>query len=66
MGFSFFSGHEYCHTAVVFPVELKPQNSPSLDWELLMKGLFQQIGDSDWVMYKSRWGAFYHTDLHDF
>lgn len=51
---------------VDFPTELKPQNCPSLDWGLLMKGKFQQIGSSDWVMYKSRWGAFYHTDLQCF
>lgn len=49
-----------------FPTEIKPQNAPPLNWKLLMKGQFQQIGDREWVMYKSRWGAFYHTDLYNF
>ena len=49
-----------------FPAELKPANAPALDWNLLLAGEFQQIGSQEWVMYKSRWGAFYHTNLETF
>ena len=49
-----------------FPTELKPQDAPLLDWNALIAGDFQQIGSSDWVMYKSRWGAFYQTELEGF
>lgn len=41
-----------------FPVALMPDNAPSLDWDSLLSGEFQQVGGNDWVMYKSRWGAF--------
>ena len=37
-----------------------------LDWNQLINGEFQQIGSNDWVMYKSRWGAFYRTGLEAF
>lgn len=49
-----------------FPAELKPHNAPLPDWELLMNGEFQQIGSREWILYKSRWGAFYQTKLHPF
>lgn len=49
-----------------FPIELKPQDAPPLDWDALIAGDFQQIGSSDWVMYKSRWGAFYQTEMESF
>lgn len=49
-----------------FPETLKPDNAPPLDWDALIRGDFQQIGENDWVMYKSRWGAFYRTGLEDF
>jgi nicotinamidase-related amidase len=42
---------------------LLPDEGVVLDSELLLRGEFQQIGDHEWVMYKSRWGAFYKTDL---
>jgi len=49
-----------------FPEQLKPLDAPELDWRRLIDGEFQQIGNNDWVMYKSRWGAFYRTGLEDF
>jgi nicotinamidase-related amidase len=42
--------------------ELLP-NVVELDHQLLLTGGFQQIGATEHVMYKSRWGAFYDTDL---
>lgn len=32
-----------------------------LDYELLLSGELQQVGPREHVMYKPRWGAFYHT-----
>ncbi len=49
-----------------FPQQLKPAAAPPLDWEILLKGDFQQIGPQEWVLYKSRWGAFYQTQLEAF
>lgn len=49
-----------------FPEELKPEDKVELDWNQLINGEFQQIGSNDWVMYKSRWGAFYRTGLEAF
>lgn len=45
--------------------DLKP-NEKMLDFNLLIKGDFQQLSKKEWVMYKSRWGAFYKTDLENF
>jgi len=42
--------------------ELVP-NVVELDHELLLAGGFQPVGTAEHVMYKPRWGAFYHTDL---
>jgi nicotinamidase-related amidase len=36
-----------------------------LIWGLLLSGDLQQLGDFEWAMYKSRWGAFYRTRLED-
>lgn len=44
--------------------ELLP-NPVELDHELLLEGGFQQIGPSEHVMYKPRWGAFYQTRLEE-
>ncbi len=49
-----------------FPMELKPVNAPAIDWNSLMEGNIQQLGSCDWVVYKSRWGAFYRTALEEF
>jgi nicotinamidase-related amidase len=43
-------------------VELLP-NVVELDHELLLLGGLQQVGTAEHVMYKPRWGAFYHTEL---
>jgi nicotinamidase-related amidase len=42
--------------------ELLP-NVVELDHELLLSGGLQQVGTSEHVMYKPRWGAFYDTKL---
>jgi len=46
--------------------EIRPLNYNSLDADKLLNGEFQSIGENEWVMYKSRWGAFYKTDLEGF
>lgn len=43
--------------------ELKPSPQVRLDAESLLEGGLQQIGPSEWIMYKPRWGAFYRTTL---
>ncbi|WP_225974678.1 isochorismatase family protein [Arachidicoccus ginsenosidivorans] len=45
---------------------IKIKDSRELNYELLLKGGIQPIGSLEWVMYKSRWGAFYLTILNDF
>lgn len=49
-----------------FPDALKPADAPPLDWDALLAGEIQRLGPKDWVLYKSRWGAFYQTALEDF
>ena len=46
--------------------ELKLSQSVQLQSELLLQGHVQLLGDHEVVMYKSRWGAFYHTPLEEF
>lgn len=46
--------------------ELKPSGGVSLDATRLLEGAFQEIGPSEWIIYKPRWSAFYSTDLDDF
>ena len=49
--------------------DLKPSSSIRLESDLLLSGRLQQIGPTEWIMYKPRWGAFYNTllekHLHD-
>lgn len=45
---------------------IKPENSEELKYEKLLEGNIQSISNKEWVIYKSRWGAFYKTDLEDF
>jgi len=45
--------------------ELKPSSQVRLDAELLLGGGLQEIGEKEWIMYKSRWGAFYRTSLRE-
>ena len=42
---------------------LPPLGAASLDSGLLLSGDLQQLGEGEWAMYKSRWGAFYRTRL---
>ena len=43
--------------------ELKPAPDTRLDAERLLAGELQSVGSQEWVMYKPRWGAFFHTPL---
>ena len=45
--------------------ELKPSSRIRLDAERLLAGDLQPIGPMEWIMYKPRWGAFYHTPLEE-
>jgi nicotinamidase-related amidase len=45
--------------------ELKPSSAIKLDTDLLLSGNLQQAGPCEWIMYKSRWGAFYKTALEN-
>ena len=42
---------------------LLPAPSVMLDVDRLLSGQMQEIGPSEWIMYKPRWGAFFATDL---
>jgi nicotinamidase-related amidase len=44
---------------------LKPSPEVRLDAQALLAGRIQEIGRSEWVVYKPRWGAFYETPLHE-
>jgi nicotinamidase-related amidase len=43
--------------------ELMAAEGQHLDVALLLSGAFQALGPLEWAMYKSRWGAFYRTEL---
>jgi nicotinamidase-related amidase len=45
--------------------ELKPSPDTRLDADFLLNGEIQEWGQKEFVIYKSRWGAFYNTPLHD-
>lgn len=45
---------------------IKPENSEELKYEKLLEGNIQSISSKEWVIYKSRWGTFYKTNLEDF
>ncbi len=45
--------------------ELLPEDAPEVDPDLLLAGGMQQVGETEWLMYKPRWGAFYRTGLED-
>lgn len=44
---------------------LLPDPSIRLDPLRLMAGEMQQAGPGEWIMYKSRWGAFFKTPLEE-
>jgi nicotinamidase-related amidase len=52
-------------SGIQLATELLPRGAVSLDADLLLAGALQTLGDQEWVMYKSRWGAFYRTRLED-
>jgi nicotinamidase-related amidase len=43
--------------------ELKPSRRVRLNSNLLLSGQLQQVGPTEWIIYKPRWGAFYNTLL---
>lgn len=45
---------------------VKPNEQVRLDSNLLMSGDLQKIGDNEFIIYKSRWGAFYKTQLEQY
>ena len=42
---------------------LLPENTSPLDYALLLSGGIQAVSESEVIIYKSRWGAFYRTPL---
>jgi nicotinamidase-related amidase len=42
---------------------LLPSPDTRLDAKVLLEGAVQEIGPSEWIIYKPRWGAFYQTSL---
>lgn len=45
---------------------LKPDTSVKINATELLSGGLQKIGPNEYVIYKSRWGAFYGTRLEEF
>lgn len=45
---------------------VKPKEAGELNYQTLLNGNIQLIGNLEWVMYKPRWGAFYQTKLEGF
>ena len=46
--------------------ELLPNEMVRLDVDHLLSGGIQEIGDSEVIIYKARWGAFYETPLQQY
>ena len=46
--------------------DLKPDPALRLDAEALLRSQFQRLAETEFVMYKPRWGAFYGTSLEAF
>jgi nicotinamidase-related amidase len=46
--------------------ELLPEPGIRLDPDLLLSGDKQQIGPKEWILYKSRFGAFFQTRLNEY
>lgn len=46
--------------------DLKPSADVSVDATQLLAGSFQEIGPTEWMLYKPRWSAFYSTPLENF
>ncbi|OAB38468.1 cysteine hydrolase family protein [Paenibacillus glacialis] len=45
---------------------ITPTNAEGLQYQDLLNGTIQLIGNLEWAIYKSRWGAFYQTNLENF
>ena len=45
--------------------DLKPSSSTRLHHSALLGGEVQEIGRNETIMYKPRWGAFFHTPLEE-
>jgi nicotinamidase-related amidase len=45
---------------------IKPINAERLNYDELLKGTIQLIANSEWIIYKPRWGAFNQTKLEEF
>lgn len=45
--------------------QLYPRPGTTLEPDLLLAGGVQELGPSESVIYKPRWGAFYRTPLHE-
>jgi nicotinamidase-related amidase len=45
--------------------ELLPEHAPEPDDQLLLSNQPQLIGEREWYVYKSRWGAFYGSCLQE-
>ncbi|MDQ0088548.1 nicotinamidase-related amidase [Paenibacillus anaericanus] len=45
---------------------IKPVHTEDLNYQDLLNGTIQFIGNLEWAMYKPRWGAFYQTELENF
>lgn len=53
-------------TGAELVTELKPSPIVSLDAASLLRGQFQLLAPQEYAVYKSRWGAFYQTNLLEF
>jgi nicotinamidase-related amidase len=60
----FIISPESDHAEIV--AALMRPDAPSLDFDTLRKGRFQELGPDEWAMYKPRLGAFHKTPLEDF
>ena len=47
-------------------LELKPEKNLKMDFKNLLDGKIQKISETEVMIYKSRWGAFYKTPLDEF
>ncbi|UNK16199.1 cysteine hydrolase [Paenibacillus sp. N3/727] len=55
-----------CSTGADLVGSIKPTHAKNLNCEELLKGTIQLIANSEWAIYKPRWGAFYQTNLEKF
>jgi nicotinamidase-related amidase len=53
------------HTGCELAAALFPKATVHLEYDLLLSGGIQMVGENEVIIYKSRWGAFYKTPLED-